>query len=219
MDTAHCAIRQDIICCVLLPGSLLTEAQLANRYRCGRAAARSALSRLCQERLVSVVPRHGYRVAPITIKSVRDLFGVRMLLEPAAARLAAGNVSPGQLERLDALCRSSYALGDQDSVGRFLRANTEFHVTVARASGNQRLAEIMGGLLDEMERLFRLGLMIRDRNDEMFHEHHDLVEYLVVGDGARAEEVTADQIRAAEKMVMAALLSSPKLETINLSPA
>ena len=216
-ESAYQAIKRDIIRCELAPGAQVSEAQLAERYRCGRAAVRMALNRLCQDRLAQVVPRQGYIIAPVTMKGVRDIFAFRLLLEPAAARLAAGHADTAQLRRLDKLCRASYRLGDKPSAEAFLRANTEFHITVARASGNDRLADAIAATLDEMERLFILGLMLRDRNEEMYHEHHDLVEALLAGDGARAEKVTADQIRAAQRMVTDALLSSPSLDSVNLA--
>ena len=44
---------------------------------------------------------------------------------------------------------------------RFLEANKEFHVAIAQASGNARLAHAIAQLLDEMTRLLHLGLGFR----------------------------------------------------------
>jgi len=214
---AYEAIKRDIIRCELKPGSQVSESGLVERYRVGRAAVRTALNRLFQERLVQPVPRQGYVVAPITFKNVRDLFAVRLLLEPEAASLAASHATLNQLEELSELCRSArYRLGDAVSAEEFLRRNTAFHVGIAEASGNERLAAIIAGLLDEMERLFHFGLMLRDRNDEMYHEHSDLVEALMAGDSRRASGVVTEQIEAAQKMVTDALLSSESVMAINL---
>ncbi len=216
--TAYAAVKRDIVRCELRPGSLVTETALATRYDVGRAAVRSALNRLFQEGLVQPVPRQGYRIAPITFKTVRDLFAVRVLLEPEAACLAAAQAGPSELERLAELCNAArYQLGDSASAEEFLRLNTAFHVGIARASGNERLAGIIASLLDEMERLFHLGLMLRDRNDEMYHEHHDLVDALTAGDGERAARVVIEQIEAARRMVTEALLSSDSILTMNLA--
>ncbi len=216
-ESAYRTVKRQIIRCELEPGGLITEAQLDARCGVGRAAVRAALKRLYQEGLVQSLPRKGYQVAPVTMKGVRDLFGVRVLLEPAAARMAAGRVDGRQLKRLDQLCRAGYRPDDKESVASFLRANTEFHVTVAMASGNDRLAGIIAGLLDEAERMFHLGLMMRDRNEEMYMEHRDLVDALVSGDGESAARVAADQIRSAQRMVIEALLASPSLQSVNLS--
>src|SRR5438128_1631929 len=67
-ERAYRAIKRDIIRCELEPGGLVTEIQLAKRYRAGRAAVRSALNRLYQERLIQSMPRQGYRIAPVTLR-------------------------------------------------------------------------------------------------------------------------------------------------------
>jgi DNA-binding GntR family transcriptional regulator len=54
-------------------------------------------------------------IPPITLKDAQDLFDLRALLEPVAARRAAGHVDPAQLRLLDGLCRAQYHLGDRDS--------------------------------------------------------------------------------------------------------
>jgi DNA-binding GntR family transcriptional regulator len=216
-ETAYALIKRAIIRCDLEPGQQVTEEQLAERFGLGRAAVRPALKRLYQEQLVQTISRQRYVIPPITLKDAHDLFELRLLLEPAAARRAAGRVDPNRLERLDELCRAQYQIGDQESAEAFLRANTEFHVTVARASGNDILAEVIAGLLDREERLNHLAHMLHDRNDDAFHEHHELVEALVSGDGDRAEQVMAEQIRAARIFVMEALTSSPSIQTVNVA--
>lgn len=216
-ESAYHTIKRDIIRCILEPGANVTEAQLDARFKVGRAAVRTALKWLQQERLVHAVARKGYVIAPITIKSVRDIFGLRLLLEPPAARMAAGRVDGDQLKRLDELCQSGYRPEDKESAASFLRANTEFHVTIARASGNDRLAEIIAGLLDESERLFHLGLTMRDRNAEMYMEHRDLVDALISDDADRAERVAIEQIKNGQRMVIEALIASPRLQSINLT--
>lgn len=221
-ERAYNIIKRAIIRCELGPGSLITEAKLVARYSLGRAAVRAALNRLYQDRLVQPEARRGYQIAPITIKNVRDLFAVRLLLEPPAAELAARRADEAVLRQLKQLLEemsqsARYRPGDCASAETFLQANTKFHFTVVAASGNERLANSVVGLLEEMERLFHLGLMVRDRNDEMYHEHNDLMEALLTGDETRAREVADEQIRAAERMVIDALISSPGIESVNLA--
>jgi DNA-binding GntR family transcriptional regulator len=123
------------------------------------------------------------------------------------------------LRRLDEICGAGYDPGDPESASEFLRINTEFHVAIARASGNGRLADILAQLIREMERIFHVGLRIRNRSEEMAHEHRDLVDALVSGDGEAARRIAADQILAAQKMVMDGLLASTQLMTVSLAEA
>jgi DNA-binding GntR family transcriptional regulator len=215
-DRAYAAIKTAVIRCELEPGEPITEEQLAGQYRVGRAAVRAALKRLWQEKLVEVAPRQRYIVAPITLRHVNELFEMRGLLEPTAARLAAGRIDPAHLRRLEELSRARYIVGDADSARAFLNLNTEFHATVARASGNDLLADALVGLLEKVERVHHMGHLLRDRNEQAFHEHHDLVEALIAGDGELAHTITASQIDAARRFAIDALLDSPTIQMVNV---
>lgn len=216
-ETAYELIKRAVIRCDLQPGQQVTEEQLAQRFGLGRSSVRPALKRLYQEQLVQTITRQRYVISPITLKDANDLFELRLLLEPVAARRAAGRVDPVELQRLAELCRAQYRPGDRESAENFLRANSEFHVTIARASGNILLAEVIGSLLDREERLNHLSHMLQDRNADAYHEHHELVEALLAGDGERAERVMTDQILAARAFVIEALISSPNIQTANVT--
>jgi DNA-binding GntR family transcriptional regulator len=216
-DTAYDSIKRDIVRCTLEPGRQVTEEELADRYRVGRAAVRAALKRLYQEQLIEIMTRQRYMIAPITLKHVNELFDVRLLLEPPAARRAAGRVDAQRLRTLDELCRAQYRVGDRESAAEFLSINTEFHVAVAEASGNSLQASMIRGLLDKIERVHHLGHLLHDRNQDAFHEHHDLLEALLAGDGDRAEQIMVDQIVAAKRFAIDAMLNSTSLSTVNVS--
>ena len=211
-DTAYEAIKHDILVCELAPGASVTERELGVRYGLGKAPLREALIRLKHERLLESIPRSGYRITPVTIQDVQDIFALRLLLEPAAARQAAGRIDGTLLKDLNELCRAGYTPGDRKSESAFLRANRHFHVAIADASGNRRLARLLGQLLEETERLFHLGLAVRDRTEEMKHEHEHLLAAVVSGDAEAAEQATIEQITAARVMVMDGILSSPWLK-------
>lgn len=216
-DTAYQAIKQDILVCDLAPGVEVTERELGGRYGLGKAPLREALIRLRHEGLLQSIPRSGYRITPVTIQDVQDIFALRLLLEPAAARQAAGHIDERLLKELNELCRAGYTPGDRASESAFLRANRQFHVAIADASGNRRLARMLGQLLEETERLFHLGLAVRDRTEEMKHEHEALVAALVSGDADAAEHATIEQINTARTMVMDGILSAPWLKQTPIS--
>ncbi|OGA47258.1 MAG: hypothetical protein A3F74_19155 [Betaproteobacteria bacterium RIFCSPLOWO2_12_FULL_62_58] len=207
-DRAYERIKHDIICCAIAPGAEISEAQLCLQYKLGKAPVRMALSRLAHDGLVRAIPRRGYMVMPVTLKDIQDVFELRLMLEPAAARMAAGRVDAQRLRTLDEVCRAGYQSGDVKSISRFLDANKAFHVAIAQAAGNSRLADAIEKLLDEMTRLLHLGLGLRNRSQEMQHEHRTLMKALVRGDGGTAERICRDQIEAARNMVLSAILTS-----------
>lgn len=216
-DIAYDTIKRAIIRCDLDPGQFVSEAYLAERFSLSRAVVRPALKRLFQEQLVQMAGGQRYVVPPITIKDVMDLFELRLLLEPAAARQAARRIDPDDILRLREMCGAKYRLGDRESAEAFLKANTEFHLTVARAAGNGLLAETIRTLLDREERFNHLSHMLNDRNADAYHEHSELVDALMAGDADRAERVMTAGIESARAFVMEALLTSPSIQSANVT--
>jgi DNA-binding GntR family transcriptional regulator len=193
---------------VIAPGSEISESHLSTQYKLGKAAVRVALTKLAHDGLVRAIPRRGYMVMPVTLKDINDVFELRLMLEPSAARMAAGKVSTERLRTYDEVCREGYQPGDAKTTARFLEANKAFHIEIAQATGNARLAAAIEQLLDEMTRLLHLGLGLRKGPQQTVHEHKTLVKALARGDGETAERICREQIEASRNMVLSAILTS-----------
>ncbi len=203
----YAQLKREILTCQLAPGSSLYEGQLAERLQVSKTPVRDALGMLVHEGFVNVQPRQGYRVADITLSDVQEVFQMRLLLEPAAAELAAERATAEQLKRLQDLAEESYVYGDVPTYEDFVVKNREFHVLLAEASGNARLAAALRNLLEEMQRLFLFGLDIRDSAEEQIREHRDLVDALLKGNHQMARAIATQQIETSRKRVLEALLT------------
>jgi DNA-binding GntR family transcriptional regulator len=208
---AYERLRQEIVECLLKPGEHLTEAVVAGRLEVGKMPAREALQRLVQEGLVQVIPRHGYAVAPITLRDVRELFDLRLVLEPVAAARAAGKIADADRPELERLSQIGYTVGVDESVRQYLRANTEFHTLIARLSGNRRIAAIVAGLLEECERMITYIIAAYPENSITVEEHKRLVKALEDGDSKLARQITVDHVRSTRDMVLRQVIEDPAL--------
>jgi DNA-binding GntR family transcriptional regulator len=206
-DAAYESLKRRILQCELSPGQELREAALAESAGFGRTPVREALRRLVQEGFVEVRPRQGYRVAPITLASVHDVFELRLLLEPAAVELAIRRAPREAITALHDLAHAHYVHGDQESYERFIVDNLNLHVQIAESTGNQRLAHMLRNLLEEMQRLFFLSLDARDSSTEQMHEHHELYDAMLAGDIDTARGIVVDQIEQSRQRVIDALVS------------
>lgn len=216
-ERAYERVRRDIISCVIAPGSEISEAQLCSHYKLGKAGVRVALTKLSHDGLVRAIPRRGYRVVPVTLQDLHDVFELRLMLEPAAARMAAGRVNTNELKAYDTVCSAGYQPGDARSTSRFLEANKAFHVTIAQAAGNARLAAAIEHLLDEMTRLLHLGLGLRKGPQDVQHEHKSLVKALARGDGETAQRICREQIEASHDMLLSAILTSRSVMNLSIT--
>lgn len=213
-EQAVAALRRDILSTRLAPGATISEAAAAQRLDMGKAPIRAALARLAEDGLVQAVPRRGWMVSLVTIRDIHEVFDLRLLLEPEAARRAAGRVDTQMLARLDAVCAEGYDCGDAESAMCYLDANKRFHVAIAELSGNGRLARQLDRMLDESTRMLVLGLRRRDRTMEMAHEHHELVERLALGQGEAAAALMHQQVAASREMVLAALTAPDAMTAV-----
>jgi DNA-binding GntR family transcriptional regulator/predicted metal-dependent enzyme (double-stranded beta helix superfamily) len=215
-DLAFERIKRDIVNSSLSPGTEVTEGGLARKYKLGKGPVRAALMRLCQEEWTRAVPRKGYVVAPVTLKDVQAIFQLRQLLEPTAARLAAGHINGEELKRLDAVSTTP-STSHPSSLSASLKANRQFHVTVAQASGNERLAGMVEKLQDQLERLLQLGLSTWNGGEQLPLGHSALIEALVAGDEEAAARISAAAIETDRKVVMNAILSHASPVQVHVS--
>lgn len=206
-DTAYERLKRAILTCTLAPGTELREAQLAEEFELGRTPVHGALGRLVQDGFVEVRPRKGYRVTDLKITDVNEVFELRLLIEPAACELAAARAPRQAIQALHDLAHAEYDHTDPASYEQFLIDNREFHVQLATAAGNQRLARSIRTLLEEMQRLFFLSLTVRDTSSEQMHEHHALYDAILAGDAALARKMSADQIEESRRRVIESLIT------------
>lgn len=143
-EAAYSLLKERIRTCQLLPGQRLTEKGLVAETGFGKTPVREALGRLVNEALVEVIPRSGYRLCPVTLEDVDELFEVWKIVWPEIVVLASQRITPAELEVLRAISFREEAgiAGVQEM----------FHL-VAAVARNARLAAAMQRSLDEMERL------------------------------------------------------------------
>jgi DNA-binding GntR family transcriptional regulator len=219
-ERAYQQIRSDILFYQLPPGSRVSEAYLTARFNLRQAAVRSALLRLGQDGLVDRTDERCPRVAPLTLKDVRDIYGLRVLLEPRAAELAAGfGIASKVGERLRVISQSRYELTSHEQLVEFLRANREFNMWVASASGNARLVETIAHLQDLTLRILYVGIRSLNVSQWFQATHLKIVEALENRDGERAAELWTTDLRYGERLISDALTTLPELSQVNLAGA
>jgi len=209
-DQAYQAILTDILTLKLDPGSQIAQSQLMENYDFGVTPVREALKRLEAEGFVRTIPRFGYIVTPVTVKDVEDMYEMRTILERAGVRLAIQRATDFQIKQLEKFAEMTYVYKDTESYQRFLVKNNAFHYSITVAGGNRKLAETLLNLLNQMIRIFNLGLDLKDSAEEMRTEHVALIKAIQSRDSSLAERIVIDQINRSRQRVVQMI--SEKLE-------
>jgi DNA-binding GntR family transcriptional regulator len=215
---AYDTIKNAILRWELAPGEQVTELQLTTSFGYGRAAIRAALTRLSHEQLVQAIPRQGYAVAPITFKLVQDLFGLRLIVECAAARLAAERTDDEYLAELVRLNEACQHRSGQENITELRDANRVFHIALVAGAGNDLLTATATNALDGMQRVLYLPQVVNvwKTIDATYDDHTAIIDALHAHDPGAAERATADHIESNRDFFISALISSPAFREIDL---
>jgi DNA-binding GntR family transcriptional regulator len=206
-DQAYDAIKADIIACVLLPGCQITQPQFVERYDFNIASVREALQKLEKEGLVEPIPRSGYRIRPITLADVREIYELRYALELTAVRLACLRGSDAQLQAILTDAGFTYLDCDPSSYSDYLFHNAAFHCSIAAASANHRLAGLVSGVMDDLTRVLHLGLE-RARPEITRLEHLELAQALASRQEEKAERLVRSLMERSQQVVLESLSMS-----------
>ncbi len=202
---AYRTIKADIVTCQLAPGQSIAQVELAEKHNLGLTPVREALRQLSQEGFVQPVPRMGYIVSPITIRDVQEIYEMRIILETSSVRLAATRGTEIEFRKLVESADFTYTYRDLPSYSRFLDQNKVFHENIARLAHNSRLANQINRTMDELTRVFHLGLDIRDSAGKMRDDHVSLSHALLARDANLAERLVREEILLSRERVLEAL--------------
>ena len=170
------------------PGGRITVDELSRRLGISQTPLRQALVILESEGLVTKVHFSGYRASELlSHKDLENMFEVRLLLEPEAARLAAESVGH---EDLDAMAHAHQEMRAEASregavpYGTFAGHDATLHSLIAEASRNEALHDSIARLHAHAH-LFRLRFDTAVTHDAL-DEHAELIAAIAAPDPRRA---------------------------------
>jgi DNA-binding GntR family transcriptional regulator len=188
-DRVYAALRERLLRGDMPAGRRLVEQQLAEEFETSRTPVREALRRLEGDGHI-VRDRGGMCPAAPSIKSMRELYEVRVALEELCARRAASGGDRGPIETIErdwqALDAAWHDQGPMPRGPDFVYADEGFHQALAAASGND-VAEGLLGDLNERIRVLRIyDFTTGDRIGATITEHLEIVRCVLAGDADAA---------------------------------
>lgn len=194
-DRLYRHLKEDVTTCALAPGSPISENELCQRYRASRTPVREACRRLSREGLITIIPFRGYFITPLTLAEFQNLHEVQLIVEPAAAAMAAQRATPAQLKAIEKAGRYEYRVGQKNSYFTFLQRNYELHVGIAEASQNEHLVEIATTIHTRLMRFFYLIIAMDAYGPELVGEHERIIAAIRGRQAGQASERAAEHVR------------------------
>lgn len=123
---------------------LLSEARLAEHLQVSKAPVREALIRLCEENILQVMPRMGYRAIQISPSQIAKLVETRILLEGYMLQKGFSLIDEVRLTQLkNLLFRQREGKQQQQPVIEKWQDNIDFHIMLAGFCGNEYLLDAL----------------------------------------------------------------------------
>lgn len=210
-------LAEAIIYNELKPGQRLLEEELARRFQISRTPIREAFRILEQEGLAVFLARRGVQVAPLSRRLVREIYECRAVLEGLAAGLAADQLTPQSMNRLNRTYARMAAAAKRKDIRDYFKENVELQSEIRKLSGNSVLARLLGGLGRQTLRYrYIVYEMVPEMIDISLRTNGEILKALQMKDAARVRQLTEHLILEAGQRMMKELpedrLSGDSLE-------
>lgn len=201
----HDAIKQKILDGSYQPHEYIRETRVARELDVSRTPVREALRELVSEGWLEAIPHHGARVVAWTEKDAREVFEIRLVLEPMAVGEACCRIDSARLAYLKTLTQQMEALtekvaSDPEIRNELASLNHEFHRELINASANQHLITLL-------DTLVRTSVIRRNLNNysvehlcRSMRHHREILQAIEAGSQSWAEAIMRSHLLAARDL-------------------
>lgn len=186
---------------------LPTEIQIAKTLGVGRSSVREAISALEMAGIVESSPKRGTKLADgvantltqelsveITKNLIRDFYDLRATIESEAASKAATLANDEQLHAIRLAHQK--VLERINAEKSWFDANTDFHLAVARASGNIAFVYALRAILKSYRGVREAINRLSSTPIEDIRDHTEILEAIEARDPKRAADAMGRHLRA-----------------------
>lgn len=187
----------------LKPSASYLETELAEMLGMSRTPVREATLQLESEGFLSIRPRHGITILPISIEDMQDIYDLLTELEPYAAEKVArdGLSEEGHTLLMSHVSAMDAALQANDLIA-WAHADEAFHMDLVRLAGNARLSKIIATFWGQVHRARMATLTLRPKPMRSNEDHRRLVSFVQSGDWQAARNLHREHRKNAKTMLV-----------------
>jgi len=179
------------------PVERIAEEELAAQLDVSRTPIREALFQLCREGVLVDTGR-GYKMPDLSADDMRELMEFRLLVEPSLGRFVVERATPKQAKALEKDVAAEAAAARSANSASFISANSRFRDHFLEASGNKRIAQMMGILDLQIARLRQRSLNQPEHRATTLKYHKAFLDALGKRDAEAGAEAIVKLLRAAQ---------------------
>lgn len=151
-------LKENIIHLDLIPGTMLSENELAGEMQLSRTPVREALIELSKSGIVEILPQKGSALSLIDYSMVEEARFMRNVLECAVVELDCEIKAPEILEELEANVQLQEFYLKNRSSEKLLELDNQFHRLLFLMAGKLQIHALMGSITIHFDRVRSMSL-------------------------------------------------------------
>jgi len=199
------SLREMIVEIRLSPGDRVDEKALCDAFGVSRTPLREALKVLASEGLVELLPNRSPRITSITRENVGDLFEVISWLDFHGAKVAAENVTPKDVKRLQGIHERMVVYYKAKERIKYFRLNADFHLSIINLAGNSVLSSTYANLMAQAQRARYVAIQSQAHWDRGVKEHEQIIAALADRDSELSSRLLLEHVKETGRRVGASI--------------
>lgn len=206
-EYAYENIKKKILSCEYYPNMILSEDMLCTDLNISRTPVRDALSRLSQDNLVIILPKKGIFVQGITLNEMKNIYDVRLIMEPQIILRYGANADLATLRKFHEEFKQFDLAATTPT--EFTVLDTEFHGFIFAMAQNTYFNQLYTNISNQN---FRISVMsgweLGKRRSDSMEEHIQIIEAITKQELESAARLMETHIMKARQCKLELLLSS-----------
>ena len=202
-DIIFAQLKAEIMALDILPGTKLSEAEVAEKFGVSRQPVREALNLLSSEDLVVIQPQKATRVKPFSLQKISAARFARRAIEIEVCKIACERWSdvfrPSFQGCLEAQDR---AVKTHDTDG-FHKLDEDFHALIAEAADAPMAFEQIKEHKAQVDRICVLSLKETEEMADLVADHRMIFEHLSQRDSHALEAALRVHLQRIDKTIEA----------------
>ena len=174
-DSLYQHLKTMIVNNQLPPGEIVSIAALAQELKVSRTPVHAACQKLEGDRFLTIIPKQGVLITPMTVDMARETYELRAAIETYSFKRAFPNINREDIAYLEVNCAELHNYLLHDLIPEFLQTDTAFHRYLLTKYENSQFFLLMDNLFD---RTYQIGLKMCSnglRAQESYNEHIELL--------------------------------------------
>lgn len=182
VDAVFDYLYEEIVSMQLLPGTKISEAEVAKMFGVSRQPVRDAFSRLENLDLLLIRPQKATEVKRFSSIAITTARFVRAAVESEVLRRAARSCDQDGSDLLQTQITEQKQAVDENNYDRFMSLDYAFHGALCTVAKTDFAIDVIAQNKAKVDRLCMLELARSDKLDKLFNDHKQIAKLVADND-------------------------------------